>query len=57
MIAYGAGMSDIHSPTPAEAVVALLSDEYEAALVRNDLAAMNDAVSYTHLTLPTNREV
>ena len=35
-------MSDTRSPTPAEAVVARLSDEYEAALVRNDLAAMND---------------
>jgi len=42
VIAYGAGMSDTHSLTPAEAVVARLSDEYEAALVRNDLAAMND---------------
>jgi len=42
VIAYGADMSDTHSLTPAEAVVARLSDEYEAALVRNDLAAMND---------------
>ena len=35
-------MSGSHSPTPSEAAVTRLSDEYEAALVRNDLAAMND---------------
>ena len=35
-------MSGSPSLTPAEAAVTLLSDEYEAALVRNDLAAMND---------------
>ena len=36
-------MSGSHSPTPAESVVGRLSDEYEAALVRNDIGAMNDA--------------
>ena len=34
-------MSDSPAPSQAVSVVARLSDEYEAALVRNDLDAMN----------------
>jgi len=35
-------MSGPQSPTPAESIVGRLSDEYEDALLRNDLDAMNE---------------
>ena len=48
------------SPLPAATVVARLSTDGAAALHIGDVLSESfdpEAVSYTHLTLPTNREV
>ena len=55
---------DINIPEVLQEVQSI-SDQYEAALVGNDVAVLDalfwnsehTPVSYTHLTLPTNREV
>ena len=50
VIAYDARGHGASSPAPAP-------DAYGYELLAADLEAVLDAVSYTHLTLPTNREV